>query len=208
MSENLNDNDGVEDAENVDANDSVDSQVETDSPTTTTQKPEIENAPEVYEDFKVPENASLDVEVAAQFKEVAKELNLSQTNAQKLIDKLAPTIYQKNVAALEKAQQQLRNDWAEKSKVDTEFLTGEDSDSQKNFDKNLSIAKKAWETYGTPELVNLLNDTGLGNHPEVIRWAFRVGKTLQQDSKHVVGSTAGSGAKEARSLYPNSNHEV
>ena len=66
------------------------------------------------------------------------------------------------------------------------------------------MAKRAWETYGTPELQKLLNDSGMGNHPEMIRWALRVGQTLQPDNQHVSGGTPPS-AKDARSFYPNSN---
>jgi hypothetical protein len=169
--------------------------------------PQVEGAPETYADFTAPQDTTLNPEVLSQFKGIAKDLNLSQGNAQKLIDTLAPTIAKQNLAALENAQKQLREDWATKAKSDVEFLKGADSDPNKNFESNLAVAKKALETYGSPDLLTLFQESGIGNHPEVIRFALRVGKTLQQDSKHVQGSTsAGGGNQSIRSFYPNSNH--
>ena len=51
---------------------------------------EKQGAPEKYEDFKMPEGTELDAEVSTAFQGVAKELNLSQDQAQGFLDKMAP----------------------------------------------------------------------------------------------------------------------
>lgn len=51
---------------------------------------EKQGAPEKYEDFKMPEGTELDAEVGAAFQGVAKELNLSQEQAQGFLDKIQP----------------------------------------------------------------------------------------------------------------------
>ena len=66
------------------------------------------------------------------------------------------------------------------------------------------VAKKALETFGTPELRTLLNESGMGNNPEVIRAFYRVGKAISED-KFVSGKATPADANDARSLYPNSN---
>ena len=69
---------------------------------------------------------------------------------------------------------------------------------------SLSVLKKALDQFGTPELRALLNDSGMGNNPEVIRAFYRVGKAISED-KFVGGKAAPVDANDARSLYPNSN---
>ena len=157
-----------------------------------TGKPE--GAPEKYE-FKAPEGSEFDPEVIGQFSEVAKELNLPQEAAQKIIDKIAPVMAEKQARVIEQA----RNAWADSSKGDKEF--GGDK-----LDANLAVAKKSLDTFGTPELRALLNESGLGNHPEVIRFMYRAGKAISEDG-FVAGSTGGKSAPKsnsdyAASLYP------
>ena len=36
--------------------------------------------------------------------------------------------------------------------------------------------------FGTPELRDVLNMTGLGNHPEIIRAFYRAGKAISEDA--------------------------
>ena len=54
--------------------------------------------------------------------------------------------------------------------------------------ENLSVAKKALDAFGTAELRTLLNESGLGNHPEIVRLFFRAGKAISED-RVVTGST-------------------
>lgn len=129
-----------------------------------------EGAPETYE-FKAPEGQEFDPEFLKAFSETAKELNLTQDNAQKLIDKVSPVIQQQQTARIEA----IRTEWAESSKVDKEF--GGDK-----LNENLGVAKQALDKFGTPELKELINASGLGNHPEMIRFFYRTGKALAPDT--------------------------
>jgi hypothetical protein len=73
------------------------------------------------------------------------------------------------------------------SKGDKEF--GGDKLSE-----NLGVAKKALDAFGTAELRSLLNQSGLGDHPEVIRFMYRAGKAISED-RFVGGAPAvGKGA--------------
>jgi len=140
-------------------------------------KPEAkQGAPEKYE-FKSPEGQGFDPETMKVYGEVAKELNLSQESAQKILDRMAPTVAQRQVAAI----QQVHAQWAEASRTDQEF------GGDKLMD-NLGVAKKALDSFGTPELRSLLNDSGLGNHPEIIRFMVRAGRAISED--RFVGGSA------------------
>lgn len=160
-------------------------------------------APDKYE-FKAPTGSSLDADVVAEFSAVAKELNLSQDAAQKVIDKLVPKVADGNAKAMVSAMKSTVDGWAKASAADTEF-------GGEKLQENLAVAAKAVERYASPELRALLGaydpqknpkGTGLGNHPDVVRLFVRIGKAISED-KHVTGTTdPGKGAKSAaESLY-------
>lgn len=71
------------------------------------------------------------------------------------------------------------------------------------FDQNLATAKKAIDHFATPELRQMLDETGVGNHPELIRAFYRAGKMLEEAP--VLGTTSGGAKKSlAQALYGNS----
>ena len=137
-------------------------------------------APETYEfNTKITdESAELDPEVVTAFGEVAKELDLPQDAAQKVLDKVAPVIQAKQAKVLE----QVKTDWANDSQADKEF-------GGENLAENLEIAKKSLDAFGSDTLKSLLHETGFGNHPEIIRFMFKVGSAISEDS--YVGNSEG-----------------
>lgn len=148
-----------------------------------------EGAPESYDWGET----QLDAEVLGAFGEVAKELNLTQDAAKAVLDKMAPVMQARQDARIEAA----RTEWAEQSKADKEF-------GGERLQENLGYAKRAMDAYATPELKTLLNESGLGNHPEVIRFFVKAGKAISEDT--VVTGAKGTGTEfNAKRLYPNSN---
>jgi len=152
-------------------------------------------APEKYE-FKMPEGVELGDKGIAAFSEVAKELNLPQDAAQKVLDKMGPVINAQRVESVAKAKAQ----WIESSKTDAEF-------GGEKLAENLAVAKQALDTFGSPELSKLLSESGLGNHPELIRAFYRAGKAISQDKFVPAGTGGSSGARDAAAtLFPNQKH--
>lgn len=142
-------------------------------------------------EFKAPEGVQLDADLTKEFTGLAVELNLSQAKAQKVVDlgaKMSASFQAKLVSNIETQVTQ----WGEQAKTDKE-IGGE------KFAENLAIAKAGMKD-STPELRKLLKESGLGNHPEVIRHFYRLGKLAQQDTTH-----RGSETKPvAQSFYTNS----
>ena len=151
-----------------------------------------DGAPESYE-FKAPEGVQFDDALIGAFSEVAKDLNLPQEQAQKVLDKMAPVMQARQLEQL----QAVRADWAESAKTDKEF-------GGEKLAENLGMAKKALDTFATPELRALLNESGLGNHPEVIRMFYRTGKAISED-RVVTGQGGAANQGDARRLYAASN---
>ncbi|EHD2107710.1 peptidase [Salmonella enterica] len=151
-----------------------------DKPDDKEQKPE--GAPEKYE-FKTGEGVDLDTEALKDFEPVARELNLTNEQAQKLVDlygtKIMPMVQQQQAEAWQKTTEQ----WAADVKADKEIggdkLTG-----------NLSVAQRALAQFGTPELKEYLEGTGLGNHPELVKAFIKIGKAMSEDGM-VDGSNQG-----------------
>ena len=153
------------------------------------EKPE--GAPEKYE-WAAPDGVTLDESIMGSLSEVAKELNLPQAAAQKLVDKIAPVMAQRQVEQFEA----LRTEWRQASSSDQEF-------GGAKLAENMAVAKKALDAFSTPEFRQLLEQTGMGNHPEVIRTFYRAGKAISEDG--LVSGSAPKAPRDARSLFPASN---
>ena len=72
------------------------------------------------------------------------------------------------------------------------------------LNENLALASKAMDAFATPELKQVLDQTGLGNHPELIRAFVRVGRQISEDRLVPGGSMpVGDSRTIAERLYPN-----
>jgi hypothetical protein len=144
--------------------------------------------------FEMPEGIDLDKAGVDEFTAIAKELKLPKDAADKLVGL--------EVKRLQKAQQDhvsLVESWAEQVNTDQEI--GGDK-----LAENLAVARKAVDAFGSPGLKDLLNSTGLGNHPEVVKAFFKAGKAISEDG--FVRGAPKSPATEsdlAKSLFPSMN---
>lgn len=147
-------------------------------------------APDKYE-FKLADGRELDAEAVAAFEPMARELNLTNEQAQKFVDLYA-------------AQQQKQAEaWAAQT---AEWVNAVKADKEIGGDAmpaSVRHAQAAIKAFGTPELKAALDQTGLGNHPELVRTFARIGKAMAEDG-FVSGNGSGSGGEQARlaRLYP------
>jgi hypothetical protein len=155
--------------------------------------PAAEPQPETYE-FTAPEGAQLDTTLLGVYGEAAKELGVSLETAQKLVDKMAPAMAARNIEAMEGQ----RAAWKQETLADPE-LGGE------KFGENLAMAEKGLAFVENPKLRTLLRESGLSNHPEVIRAFHKVGLALSEDGKLVSGAPAGERKPLEKRLYDKSN---
>ena len=91
-----------------------------------------QGAPEKY-DFKFEEGKTVDAGILDVYSEVAKELNLTQDAAQKMLSKIAPVIEGQQLQRIEA----VKNEWTQASVTDKEF--GGDK-----LQENLQVAEKAF----------------------------------------------------------------
>jgi hypothetical protein len=154
----------------------------------TPKEPEepVLKAPEKYE-FKLADGVALNEAAVAQFEPVARELDLSQEQADKLVE-----IYTAQEAARAQQWTDTVKGWTDAAKADTEF-------GGPKMAENMGVAVRALKEYGSRELNELLDSFGIGNHPAFIRFAYRAGKALGEDK--LVPANSGGSKSAAELLY-------
>lgn len=165
----------------TDAAQSEQAQVETTTDTAEGDKSEAEKeeaktegAPETYADFTVPEGLTLDTEVLGEFTEAARELNLPQDQAQRVVD-LGVKMSQKWAGQAAAQVQEMQAGWRRDAEADPEI--GGDA-----LPQNLAIAKKAVDAFASPAFKEVIEDAKLGDHPEFLRFCVNVGKSISEDT--------------------------
>lgn len=130
--------------------------------------------PETY-DIKAPEGMELDQAMLDAFTPIFKELGISQEAAQKLADTYAPLMSTKIEEIRQEglnAFQEVVNGWKD------ETLKELGSENK----KALAYAAKCRQKFGNEKFVEMLNETGVGNHPEMVKFLINIGKTISEDS--------------------------
>lgn len=167
-----------------------------------TDKDKADGAPEKYDDFTLPETMEVNAEVLGKFGEMAKGANLPQAKAQEFVAlgaELVMEAVENYQAAITDAYAKKVESWHDSRIKDTEI--GGTEDAQKLV---LSQASKAVRALGGDALIKALDETGAGNHPEVIRAFYRIKDFVGADGKLIIGNLGGSGeVTAAKALYPN-----
>ena len=147
--------------------------------------------------FDLPEGMEIDQALADKFTPIAKELGLNDEQANK-IAALQGEWLQEAATKQKDAWENTIKEWGESLKTDTDI-------GGANYNDNIEIAKTAIAQFGGEELADALRDTGMGNHPAIVKFALKVGKAIQEDG-FVTGKDSGAGDKSsAQNLYGKSN---
>lgn len=150
-----------------------DGQGKTDDKALADEKEGTGKAPEAYGKFSLPEGFEYDEKLAERFGGVAKDIGLSQEQAQKLVDHYIE-LTQNSIAAHAAQIESQSEEWRKSAETDKEY-------GGADFEKNMAFAKAALDDFGSPGLLKCLTDSKLGNHPELIRFCWKVGKALSDD---------------------------
>lgn len=152
---------------------------------------EAQAAPAEF-DLALPEGIPVDEAAASSLMALAKEKGFDQATVQQLAG-IAAEMQQR---AFEQ-HAQLTADWVNQVKADPEI--GGD-----RLPEALGHARRALDEFGTPELRALLDETGLGNHPALVRFVVNAGKKLADDG-FVASRTAVVERDPAKLLFPSMN---
>lgn len=159
---------------------------ETTASTTETQEKKPEAVPEKY-DLKLPKDSPLSADEVQKTADLAKALGLSQDKAQALLE----ARNQEHSNIIEGQREFMRQQtqaWGEAVTKDPE-IAGKDG---AEYQANIAYAKQVIGKFASPNMIKALNETGLGNHPELVRMMVRVGKAMRESSFHTGAATKGS----------------
>jgi hypothetical protein len=117
---------------------------------------------------------------------IFKELGLSNEQANKLTG-LMPKVQEQLFKAQNDEFAKVRADWAKEAQADPEI-------GGKNWTETQRLAARALDHFTGPaddknEFRKLLNDSGLGNHPVMIRAFRKIGEAIAEDGTFVRNTT-------------------
>lgn len=147
-----------------------------------------------YQAFKLPDTVKFDDAALGKIHGAFKGANLDQAGAQAIVDMLldvGPSAMQGVVGplvqdALAKEQDGIIKGWVDQGKADKDI-------GGAKYDAAVAESQRVIAQLGTPELKAVLETSGLGSHPEVIRLLTKVAPMLGE-GKHV--PAGGTGATE------------
>jgi hypothetical protein len=148
--------------------------------------------PEKYE-LKLPDGALVKPDQLEKIALYAKEQGFSQEQAQKYLERESAVIsdFVKNQQEGLKTQTQA---WVNEIKNDKEI-------GGAKYDESLQHANRALDRWAPPEFVQMLKDTGLANHPAMVRTFFKISQAMKDDAMIIPPNHNGGGKSAAELLY-------
>lgn len=135
--------------------------------------------------FKFPDGVAPDETILAAVTPIMKELGLKSEGAQKLVSAYVTA----QGESISKHLAKQNEEWIAKAKADPEI--GGDK-----FAKTVEASQRVFKQFGDKEIVDLLDESGFGNHPAFLRLWAKVAKAVGNDN---VSGTTGTGASAPRS---------
>ena len=154
------------------------------------------NKPPAEYKLTKPEKSLLSDESVVKIAAFAREHGLTQKQAEAQINRESQVLYEARQAYEAESQAKLaevQESWIATAQADKEYGGTE-------LPKNVELAKRVLEKYGTPEFKAILEDPkqgGFGNHPELVRVLVRIGRAMSEDQLVAPGAQGGKNAVSA-----------
>ncbi len=162
------------------------------------EKPEAPVVPEKYE-VKAPEGMELDSAAIEKLSPVFKKHNLSNEAVQEIVD-----AYSGHMGDSLKAQDAQFEAWLKTETKNNETALRTEFGSQ--YDTNIRSAQKAIGRFADASVKKVLDDTGLGSHPGMVKMFAKIGAMVREDSPALVPGQLNEGRKStAQLLYGKTN---
>lgn len=149
----------------------------------------VPESPEGYE-FSYPEGVQVDSALEGNFREFAHRNGISVDMAQKLVEFNCDAVQQQEAQLNEQVR-----DWCEEVRK----MPGWQGNA---FNEKISVAHRAVGRFVPPEVAQLLDSTGYGNHPAVVSMFYEIGKNMAED-RYVDAPYTAAKRDPASILYPN-----
>lgn len=158
------------------------------APAADIQKEEVD-----YSDLSLPEGFELNTELMEELTPQLKDLGADKKQAEAIVGLGAKLIDNYQAEQISGWQKQV-DTWVKETKNDPEI----------GSDEALAVACRAVKQFGGEELTEVFDKYGIGNHPAVVRFCYRIGQAISED-KAIPGSSGTSNADKTfgEILYAN-----
>lgn len=129
--------------------------------------------PDKYE-LKVEKESLLSKDQVKEIEAYARQQGFSNDQAQALLNR-----EQKLLSAYKES---LHTEFEATAKKWTEDLKSDKEIGGDNFSKSVEIAKRVVDRFATESFKKSLNETGFGNHPELVRTFVKIGHAMSEDT--------------------------
>ena len=129
------------------------------------------------------------------FKDAVHKIGLTQDQATNMLQLYAAVENEQS-----KASDRANADFAVNSQIELKREWGVD------YDSKIDMAQRAFAQFATPEFSKIMDETGIGNHPELLKAFSKVGEAMGDDklvvgSGRAVGMSPQQAKEEIESLY-------
>lgn len=144
--------------------------------------------PADYSTLKLPEGSKLDAKRVEDVSAWAKAKNIAPEVAQEILNREHEAV--STAAAAQAAEvERVKETWLNELKADKEI--GGDK-----LNQHVEPAKRLVDKFGSESFKKALDETGLGNHPELVRFLSGIAKAVGED-KLVLPGASPAGAKKS-----------
>ncbi len=179
------------------------------SSTTKEEEKPVTKAPEEYAEFTLPEGTALDEQSATEFKGLARELDLTQEQAQKLLD-FGGGKLRAMAEAPYKLWAETQSKWQAEVKSDPEIGGTKFEDSVRTAaevfkpGESNPFVKDAKEAQALREAMNM---TGAGNNPAIVKLFVKMGNILKEPASLSGNPVKGTAESLLAQMYPTMKSE-
>ncbi len=163
-------------------------------------KTEHQKAEESLVELKFPDTFDESFMTKAEITELFKKHGAKQEALNDLVPTFSKMAEKIQEQSMERWKAQVEA-WAKESEADNEF--GGDK-----FDENIKTTiRPVIDRWGSKELVEILDQTGMAEHPAILRFLYRIGKDVAKDGRMIFPGPEGgikerSFAEMAKQMYP------
>lgn len=164
--------------------------------------PADEKSPLGGYDLKLPDEfAGLNEKVLERTAAASRELGLTNDQAQKVLELLGKEATDHHKAFVEahqpggEAWNARMDEWETAAMSDKELAPDEST-----FKANQHLAARVAKTFLSSDLLEELEETGYGSHPEVLRALVKIGKAMSEDTLVMPAAQTGGATKDAAEL--------
>lgn len=151
-------------------------------------------APKEYEAFTAEDGAEIDKALLERVTPLAKSLNLSQENAQLLVNAEMKRA-QNEITADDKAWETVQKGWRDTSMADKDI-------GGTKYGESVGQAVAFLNRFGSPELIEMMKTTGIRNHVEILRIFSKAEKAIGEGSIHTGGAPKSGEKTQAERMFP------